>query len=102
MKTVHKSVLIWYSAAEMFALVTDVVSYPQFLPWCDKAAVVEDDAHGMTAKVGLYMAGLSQSPPLVQVSPEQQSLGLVHADVMPAQHRPSFEHARPAQHSLPV
>lgn len=61
MKTVNKSVLIWYSAAEMFALVTDVVSYPRFLPWCDKASVVEEDTHGMTAKVGLSMAGLSQS-----------------------------------------
>ena len=61
MKTVHKSVLIWYSAAEMFALVTDVASYPQFLPWCDQASVLEEDAQGMTAKVGLSMAGLSQS-----------------------------------------
>jgi ribosome-associated toxin RatA of RatAB toxin-antitoxin module len=61
MKTVHKSVLIWYSAAEMFALVTDVASYPQFLPWCDQAAVVEEDADGMTAKVGISFAGLSQS-----------------------------------------
>jgi ribosome-associated toxin RatA of RatAB toxin-antitoxin module len=61
MKTVHKSVLIWYSAAEMFALVTDVTNYPQFLPWCDKASVVEEDAHGMTAIVGLSVAGLSQS-----------------------------------------
>ena len=61
MKTVHKSVLIWYSAAEMFALVTDVASYPQFLPWCDQASVVEEDAHGMTAKVGLSLAGLKQS-----------------------------------------
>ena len=61
MKTVNKSVLIWYSAAEMFALVTDVASYPQFLPWCDKASVVEEFADGMTAKVGLSMAGLSQS-----------------------------------------
>ncbi len=61
MKTVHKSVLIWYSAAEMFALVTDVVSYPQFLPWCDKASVVDEDPLGMTAKVGLSIAGLSQS-----------------------------------------
>ena len=61
MKTVHKSVLIWYSAAEMFALVTDVVSYPQFLPWCDKASVVDQDPLGMTAKVGLSIAGLSQS-----------------------------------------
>jgi hypothetical protein len=41
MKTVHKSVLIWYSAEEMFALVTDVARYPQFLPWCDHAAVLK-------------------------------------------------------------
>ena len=61
MKTVHKSVLIWYSAAEMFALVTDVGQYPQFLPWCDQASVVEEDEHGMTAKVGISFAGLSQS-----------------------------------------
>ncbi len=61
MKTVLKSVLIWYSAAEMFALVTDVASYPQFLPWCDQAEVVEEDADGMTAKVGISFAGLSQS-----------------------------------------
>ena len=61
MKTVNKSVLIWYSAAEMFALVTDIVSYPQFLPWCDQSAVLAEDEHGMTAKVGLSMAGLRQS-----------------------------------------
>lgn len=61
MKTVHKSVLIWYSAAEMFALVTDVASYPQFLPWCDQASVQEENAHGMIAKVGISLAGLTQS-----------------------------------------
>ena len=60
MKTVNKSVLIWYSAAEMFALVTDVASYPQFLPWCDEASVVEENANGMTARVGLAMAGIKQ------------------------------------------
>ena len=61
MKTVHKSVLIWYSAAEMYALVTDVARYPEFLPWCDQASVLEETAHGMTAKVGISIAGLSQS-----------------------------------------
>ena len=61
MKTVHKSVLIWYSASEMFALVTDIPSYPQFLPWCDSAAVLERDSGGMTAKVGLSIAGIKQS-----------------------------------------
>lgn len=61
MKTVHKSVLIWYSAAEMFALVTDVASYPQFLPWCDEAVVLEETPKGMTARIGLSMAGIKQS-----------------------------------------
>ena len=61
MKTVHKSVLIWHSAAQMFALVTDVASYPQFLPWCDQASVLEKDAQGMTAQVGLSLAGFKQS-----------------------------------------
>ncbi|WP_341904169.1 type II toxin-antitoxin system RatA family toxin [Polaromonas sp. YR568] len=61
MKSVHKSVLIWYSAAEMFALVTDVARYPEFLPWCDQAAVLTSDQQGMTAKVGIALAGFSQS-----------------------------------------
>ncbi|MDR3451337.1 MAG: type II toxin-antitoxin system RatA family toxin [Rhodoferax sp.] len=60
MKTVHKSVLIWYSPEEMFALVTDVALYPQFLPWCDHAAVVEVDAAGMTAEVGISFSGIRQ------------------------------------------
>lgn len=61
MKTVHKSVLIWYAPEEMFALVTDVAHYPDFLPWCDRARVLEQDSDGMTAEVGIAMAGLRQS-----------------------------------------
>ena len=61
MKTVNKSVLIWYTAAEMFALVTDVASYPQFLPWCNEAEVLDSSPQGMTAKVGLAIAGIKQS-----------------------------------------
>jgi len=61
MKTVHKSVLIWYSADEMYALVTDVAKYPEFLPWCDRSRVLEQDPAGMTAQVGLSFGGLRQS-----------------------------------------
>jgi len=60
MKTVHKSVLLWYSAEEMFALVTDVAHYPAFLPWCDQASVLAEDGNGMTAKVGIAFAGIKQ------------------------------------------
>ena len=61
MKTVHKSVLIWYSAEEMFELVTDVDRYPEFLPWCDKASAVERDESGMLAEIGIAFAGLHQT-----------------------------------------
>jgi ribosome-associated toxin RatA of RatAB toxin-antitoxin module len=61
MKTVHKSVLIWYSAEEMFHLVTDVDRYPEFLPWCDKASAVERTPNGMLAEIGIAFAGLHQT-----------------------------------------
>ena len=61
MKSVHKSVLIWYSAQEMFDLVVDVARYPEFLPWCSHARVLTEDAHGMTAEVGIGFKGVKQS-----------------------------------------
>lgn len=61
MKTVHKSVLIWFSADEMFALVTDVDRYPEFLPWCDQAEVLGRENLAMTARVGISIGGLRQS-----------------------------------------
>lgn len=60
MKHVHKSVLIWYSAEEMFSLVTDVPKYPEFLPWCDHGLVVAQDDAGMTAEVGIAIGGVRQ------------------------------------------
>jgi len=61
MKTVNKSVLLWYSPEEMYALVTDVAQYPQFLPWCDRATVLSQDAEGVTAEVGISFSGIHQS-----------------------------------------
>ncbi|MDB5940577.1 MAG: putative cyclase/dehydrase [Ramlibacter sp.] len=60
MKTVQKSVLIWYTAQEMFALVTDVEHYAEFLPWCDDAKVLERDDDGMLAEIGIAFAGIHQ------------------------------------------
>ena len=60
MKTVHKSVLIWYSAEEMFSLVVDVARYPEFLPWCDDAEVLAQDEHGMKAEIGIAFSGIHQ------------------------------------------
>src|SRR3990167_3830388 len=61
MKTVHKSVLIWFSPQEMFDLVTGVADYPKFLPWCDHAKVIEQRADGATAEVGISFSGVRQT-----------------------------------------
>lgn len=61
MKSVNKSVLIWYSPQQMFDLVADVARYPQFLPWCDQARVVEQHVDGVTGEVGMKLGALRQS-----------------------------------------
>jgi len=45
MTAIHRSAIVPYSAARMFALVADIPSYPQFLPWCGGARIVsaQDD-----------------------------------------------------------
>jgi ribosome-associated toxin RatA of RatAB toxin-antitoxin module len=58
MKHVKKSVLLWYSANEMYRLVTAVADYPRFLPWCERAEVLESRADGMTARLHLNYHGV--------------------------------------------
>ena len=58
MKHVKKSVLLWYSPTEMYSLVTAVEDYPEFLPWCERAEVLEQHDSGMTARLHLAIKGL--------------------------------------------
>ena len=58
MKHVKKTVLLWYSPHEMYALVTAVADYPAFLPWCERTEVIAQDEAGMTARMHLHYAGV--------------------------------------------
>lgn len=58
MKHVKKSVLLWYSPREMYALVTAVPEYPKFLPWCERAEVLEQHVDGVTARLHLSYHGV--------------------------------------------
>ena len=80
MKTVNKSVLIWYSPEEMYALVTAVADYPLFLPWCDHTKVLSTDEAGMTAEIGISFGGIRQSFTThnVHVDDKQVVINLVH------------------------
>lgn len=54
MATVKKSALILYSAAEMYALVSDIEAYPDFLPWCRSTRILsrsEDEVRAVIEMV---------------------------------------------------
>ncbi len=61
MKHVKKSVLLWYSPHRMYALVTAVDDYPKFLPWCERAEVLERHPDGVTARLSLSFLGVRQA-----------------------------------------
>src|SRR5664279_2297566 len=58
MKHVKKSVLLWYTAHEMYELVVDVEAYPRFLPWCERVEVLERDDAGSMARLFLAYSGI--------------------------------------------
>ncbi len=61
MKHVKKSVLLWYSAQEMYDLVTGVEDYPRFLPWCNHAELFDEHEDSVTARLGLAYMGVRHS-----------------------------------------
>lgn len=61
MYQINRSVLLPYSAAQMFDLVAQVDQYPEFMPWCGGATIHEQSEQGMIASVMIKFAGLSKS-----------------------------------------
>jgi len=53
MPAIERSALVSHSAAEMYALVCDIESYPDFLPWCDSASISERSDTHQVATVGI-------------------------------------------------
>jgi len=60
MAVVHKSVLLSYSAAQMFALVDKVEDYPAFLPWCGGVEVRERAQDRLVAAITIDYRGVRQ------------------------------------------
>ncbi|MGA8147158.1 MAG: type II toxin-antitoxin system RatA family toxin [Gallionellaceae bacterium] len=61
MALVEKTVLIPYSAAQMFALVDNVRDYPKFMPWCGGTSVREVDENTVHATVHINYHHIKQS-----------------------------------------
>ena len=80
MKHVKKSVLLWYSAHEIYELVVDVESYPKFLPWCERAEILERNADGLTARLHLAYSGLRHAFTTRNVHVPDQSVQVTLVD----------------------
>ena len=61
MPDVTKTVLVHYSAQQMYELVDGVEEYPKFLPWCGGGSVSHRDEHLTRATIQINYKGIKQS-----------------------------------------
>ncbi|MDV7210538.1 type II toxin-antitoxin system RatA family toxin [Azotobacter beijerinckii] len=57
---IHRSALLPFPARALYDLVNDVAHYPDFLPWCSAADVLETSETQMRARLEVAKGGLSQ------------------------------------------
>jgi len=61
MEQVEKTVLVGFSAEQMFGLVDDCERYPEFLPWCGGADVEWRDETAYVATLHIDYRGVQQN-----------------------------------------
>ncbi|MFN7835251.1 MAG: type II toxin-antitoxin system RatA family toxin [Burkholderiaceae bacterium] len=61
MAVVKKTVLVPFSAEQMFDLVQDVPAYPAFLPWCGGARITAQTTASMDAAIDIAFKGIRQT-----------------------------------------
>jgi len=61
MRSVQREALVPYSAEAMYQLVNDIERYPEFLPWCREARLLDSTESELTARLTLVKGGLRRS-----------------------------------------
>lgn len=61
MPKITRSALIGYSAMQMYQLVNDVLSYPQFLPGCVASRLIENSDTELIATIDVAKMGVQKS-----------------------------------------
>lgn len=60
MRDVRRSALLPYTPGQVYGLVADVERYPEFLPWCTAARILEQEGNEVTVTLGLA-SGLARA-----------------------------------------
>ena len=58
MRIVERNAYVKFSAKEMFLLVDDIESYPEFIPWCSETEIHQRLKNNVTASISLSGKGL--------------------------------------------
>ncbi|MFZ1908882.1 MAG: type II toxin-antitoxin system RatA family toxin [Burkholderiales bacterium] len=61
LKRTARSAIVEHSTAEVYALVDDIESYPEFLPWCRDAKVLQRGPKRTVATLTVGVRGVRQS-----------------------------------------
>lgn len=80
MSKISRSALVPYSAEQMYRLVNDVDSYPEFLPGCSGSRVLSASSDQMTASVDVSKAGISKTFVTRNTLTDNQSINMQLVD----------------------
>ena len=58
---ISRNALVPYSVEEMYALVDDIESYAEFLPWCKSTEVISRDENEVKASIEIARGALNKS-----------------------------------------
>ncbi|MGZ8187500.1 MAG: type II toxin-antitoxin system RatA family toxin [Methylosarcina sp.] len=61
MTVVRKSALVKFSAQQMFDLVNDIESYPEFLPWCSGSRIIKREDDIVEAELIISKGGFNKT-----------------------------------------
>ena len=61
MTRIEKTALVKFSAQQMFDLVNDIESYPQFLPWCSQSRIIKREGNIVEAELSISKGGFQKA-----------------------------------------
>ena len=80
MRKISRHALVTYTADEMFSLVDDIESYPEFLPWCGGAEVHYREGDVLEATLELHRGSLSRRFRTRNTATDRQSIAMELVD----------------------
>ena len=60
MARINKKTNVKFSANQMYSLVNDIETYPDFLPWCTDANIISSDEATLTASISISVGRIKK------------------------------------------